>query len=230
MNDRIPIEIGTREEYARWAATYDTERNGLIALEEQHTRDLLADLPRRAVLDLAAGTGRHALKLASDGVRTVALDQSPEMIAVGRRTAAAVGATIEFVLARIDDDLPFRTGSFDLIVCGLALCHLTDIATPMQECARLLHPGGHLLLTDFHPTSVASGLRTTFSTDEATYWLPNAPHSRQDYLDAATGVGFDLRAVRDLPVRDIPPGAARASFIEQYGDTDFCLLILAQRR
>jgi ubiquinone/menaquinone biosynthesis C-methylase UbiE len=229
MDGRIPVEVDVREGYARWAATYDTERNGLIALEEQHTRDLLADLPRRAVLDLAAGTGRHARKLASNGVRTVALDQSPEMIAVARRAAAATGAAVDFVLARIDDGLPFRTGSFDLIVCGLALCHLTDIATPMQECARLLHPGGHLLITDFHPASVARGLRTTFSTEEATYWLPNMPHSRQDYLDAVRVAGFDLRAVRDLPVRDIPPGAARASFIEQYGDTDFCLLLLAQR-
>jgi ubiquinone/menaquinone biosynthesis C-methylase UbiE len=229
MTERIPVEIDVREGYARWAATYDTEWNGLIALEERHASDLLADIPRSAVLDLAAGTGRHTLRLASEGVRVVALDQSPEMTAVGRRTAAAHGA-VEFVLGRIDADFPFVDGSFDLVVCALALCHLSDIAPTLRECGRVLRPGGHVLVTDFHPASVARDLRTTFSTEEATYWLPNAPHSRQDYLDAVTSVGFDVLAVRDLPVRDIPPGYVRVSFVEQYGDTDFCLLILAQRR
>ncbi|MGE0544932.1 MAG: class I SAM-dependent methyltransferase [Dehalococcoidia bacterium] len=229
MKDRIPIEVDAFEGYARWATTYDSGQNALILLEEAHVRDLLADIPRQEILDLAAGTGRHALRLASSGTHVTALDQSAPMVAAGRRAAAATGAAVEFVLARVEDGLPFVDRCFDLIICALALCHMSDIAVPLRECARVVRPGGHLLITDFHPASVVRGMRTQFSTDDATYWLPNMPHSRQDYLNAVTGAGFDLLAVRDLPVRNIPSSFAHQSFVEQYSDVDFCLLILARR-
>ena len=69
-------EVSVQEGYALWAASYDQEANGLIALEQRQVERLLAPIPFTAVLDVGTGTGRHALQFARRGARVTALDQS----------------------------------------------------------------------------------------------------------------------------------------------------------
>jgi len=47
------------------------------------------------------------------------------------------------------DALPFGDGEFDLVTCSLALCHATDVAPPIREMARVLRPGGSIVMTDW---------------------------------------------------------------------------------
>jgi ubiquinone/menaquinone biosynthesis C-methylase UbiE len=54
-----------------------------------------------------------------------------------------------------------------------------------REFYRVLREGGHLLITDFHPDAIADlGWRTHATRPEGTYFLPNMPYTREDYLDA----------------------------------------------
>src|SRR5713226_3301897 len=92
------VEVSTQEGYALWSKLYDQENNALIAVEEPRVDALLAELPMNAVLDVGAGTGRYALKLARRGVRVTAIDQSTEMLAVAQQAASVEGLTIDFQL------------------------------------------------------------------------------------------------------------------------------------
>ena len=226
-------EVNTREGYARWASSYDQETNALIVLEEAHVDPLLAQFPFSRVLDVGCGTGRYALKLARKGARVTALDQSPEMLAVARQTAEQEGLSIDFRLASLDDGLPLEANQFNLLICALMLCHVADLAHAMREFARVLRPGGYLLITDFHPDSVSYGWRTGFQQIGVKYRLPNILHTRNDYLEAIKSSGLTfLQAIdlplRALPARDYPPPLTR-EFIAMHGERLFCLILVAQK-
>ncbi len=74
MND--PKVLPTREGYDHWAATYDTMGNWLLELEEPEVDRALGDVKDLDVLDVGAGTGRHAVRIAQRGARVTALDFS----------------------------------------------------------------------------------------------------------------------------------------------------------
>jgi ubiquinone/menaquinone biosynthesis C-methylase UbiE len=226
-------QVSTKEGYARWASTYDGETNALIVLEEEHAFPILDGLSFTNVLDVGAGTGRYTLNLARRGAHVTAFDQSPEMLAVARQTAQQEGLSVDFQSGSLDNGLPFPADQFDLLTCALMLCHVPDLANAAQEFHRVLQPGGHLLVTDFHPDSVAYGWHTAFRQSGTIYQLPNMPHTRETYLDALTANGFTLVKVIDLPLRALPPRdyppPLDEEFIQAHGETLFCLIILAQK-
>jgi SAM-dependent methyltransferase len=199
-------EVDARDGYARWASSYAPGRNPLIAVEEPRANELLAGLTVTAALDAGAGTGRHALALSRRGIPVVALDQSPEMLAVVERAANEDALPVETVVASLDAPLPLPDGRFDLVVCALVLTHVPGLSRTIGEFARVLRPGGHLLVTDFHPAAVARGWRTDCHGPGASYVLPNAPHTRGDYLDAFTAAGVDVERVLDVPFGEVPEG------------------------
>ncbi|WP_241582192.1 class I SAM-dependent methyltransferase, partial [Rosenbergiella nectarea] len=53
--------------------------------------------------------------------------------------------------------LPVEDGAVDLVVCALALAHVPDLEPVLAEFARVLRPGGHLVISDMHPEVVARG-------------------------------------------------------------------------
>ncbi len=73
MNRTEPIEVTVQEGYSLWADVYD-QGNALIELDELRVEPLLADLPAGRALDVGAGTGRYALKLARRGFQVTAID------------------------------------------------------------------------------------------------------------------------------------------------------------
>lgn len=108
--------------------------------------------PRR-VLDLASGTGDLALALARalPEAEITAADFSEEMLAIARRKGVS-GTVVADALA-----LPFDDGSFDCVTVAFGLRNMADWSAALREMARVLAPGGRLLVLDFSiPTS---GLR-----------------------------------------------------------------------
>src|SRR5206468_8057208 len=73
--------VPAREGYDRWAASYDTEGNPLLALEEPEVDRALGYVAERDLLDVGCGTGRHAIRLALAGARVTAIDFSEAMLA-----------------------------------------------------------------------------------------------------------------------------------------------------
>jgi ubiquinone/menaquinone biosynthesis C-methylase UbiE len=222
-------EISVEEGYALWSASYDQEHNGLIFLEERQVDRLLAQLSFSRVLDVGTGTGRHALKLAGRGANVIALDQSPEMLAVASLAAQREGFSIDFHLLSLDDGLPFEANQFDLVICALTLCHVPHLAHALQEFARVLQNGGHLFITDFHPVHTIYGWKTAFKRAGVTYHLPTVAYTKDDYLEAVTASGLTILEVAESLVGEVPEGYLPEEMRRTYAHTPFCLSILAHK-
>jgi ubiquinone/menaquinone biosynthesis C-methylase UbiE len=97
-------------------------------------------------LEVAAGTGRN-LRYYGEGVVLTAVDLSAEMLKLAQQRAAQLGRNVEFSVADAQA-LPFDTAQFDTVVATLALCSIPDDRAGVAEMARVLRPGGRLVLLD----------------------------------------------------------------------------------
>ena len=175
--------------YARWASTYDAAPNPLIFAEEPAVRGLIDALPPGRALDAACGTGRHTKYLVARGYDVVGIDASDAMLE--RARAAVAGADF-----RVGDlaALPLGDASVDLAVCALALTHCPRLEPPLTELARVVRPGGTVILSDMHPFHSALGFTGFFvSTDGTAGAVRSYFHLHADYLTAFAASGLVVR-------------------------------------
>jgi SAM-dependent methyltransferase len=133
----------------RFAAT--AERVAARADEQaEELRDRLSAflhlLGDERVLDVGTGAGAIAVAIAPLVGRVVGVDTVPELLEQARRRAAGA-ESVEFLEADAAR-LPFDPGSFDLATCVRVLHHVRRPELVVAEAARVLRPGGRLLLVD----------------------------------------------------------------------------------
>jgi SAM-dependent methyltransferase len=181
--------VDTVSGYRVWSATYDQPGNGLFAIEEPIVHEILGPLSPGVALDAACGTGRYTEYLAKQGHRVIGVDSSPEMLAYA-------GTRVPDAELRQGDlhQLPLPDDHVDVVVCALALTHLADVAPAITEFARVLRPGGHLVITDVHHELVALGsVPRVRSADGDPGLLPAFGHRASDYLRVALPLGLHVR-------------------------------------
>ncbi len=222
-------EVSALEGYARWARQYDREINPLIAIETPYVEQILAELRMEQVLDAATGTGRHALRVAQRGARVAAIDQSPEMLAEARAAAVRHGLDIDFRLGSLDEPLPYEDAQFDLVICALALCHVANLRGAVREFARVLRPGGAVLVTDFHPDCVGQGWRAALFDAGTAYVLTYAGHTREAYLSALTDAGLQITRTVDATMAEAPPGTMLDEERVGGAEMPFCFVAVAMK-
>src|SRR5215831_6282369 len=102
------------------------------------------------VLDVGCGAGHELLPFVRNGAFAIGLDVASDVGRSGRELFAAQGYQENIVFLRgTAETLPFSTGEFDLVICRLVLPY-TDNARAVTEFARVLRPGGALLLKIHH--------------------------------------------------------------------------------
>ena len=183
-------KVSVDEGYAHWASHYDTYPNALIAVEEPLVQRILGDVRGKRVLDVACGTGRHAVRLAEEGAYVTAVDRSEEMLAV----AKAKTDRVRWVHGDLDR-LPFDDAAFDVALCALVFEHLHDIEPAIAEAARVLVPGGKYVMSVFHPAFLWKGVVPHFvSAKDASleYEMPAHVHLPSEYVDAFRKAGFEI--------------------------------------
>ncbi|MDP4006088.1 bifunctional 2-polyprenyl-6-hydroxyphenol methylase/3-demethylubiquinol 3-O-methyltransferase UbiG [Methylobacterium sp. NEAU K] len=106
-------------------------------------RDTFAPLPGKRILDIGCGPGTLAKRLAEDGAAVTGVD--PGEAALAKARAAMPGARFEIASG---EALPFPDASFDGAVLLNALHHVPDPAAALAEAARILVPGGVLVVVE----------------------------------------------------------------------------------
>ena len=146
--------------------------------------------PRRA-LDVGTGTGRNLQLLRSAGARLVTgIDLSPTMLAHGGHAFPRVCGDAQ--------QLPFRSGAFDVVCSSLMCGDVADLRAWVREASRVVARGGHVIYSDFHPAWLVAGWRRTFAgADGRTYELPLVPHSIEEHVDLLEGHGLEVRAIHE---------------------------------
>ena len=176
--------------YGQQSASYDAAAGGgLFAADEPVVAQCLDGREPGVALDAACGTGRFAAFLARRGHQVIGVDSSPDMLAHARRRVPDG----EFHVAELDR-LPLPDDSVDVIVCALALVHVRSLQPVLAEFARVLRPGGDLVISDVHHQRVTLGSVITARGPAgepgiaATY-----RHQLGDYLRAALSHGLQVR-------------------------------------
>ncbi len=194
------VDIG----YAQWAEDYDEPGNDTIEMEEPIVQELLDRFPRGSVLDAACGTGRHAAYLSQLGHNVIGVDSSEAMLIQARAKLPEVDFRQGELTA-----LPLADGEVTGAVCALALSHLPEIARAVKELARVLAPGGRLVVSNPHPFATAVlGWRAVFVNSRGERaMIPEYPHLHADYVEALTDAGLSVRRCIEPPLTE---GQARA--------------------
>src|SRR3954462_10776583 len=168
--------------FARLAPQWDGLRSLHVSEEavEAAILESLGERPLDALLDLGTGPGRMLQLLALRAGRAVGLDASHAMLSVARANLERAG------LARAElrqGDVyapPFARGSFDVILVHQVLHYLDDPARALREAARLLAPGGRIVIVDFAPHGLEflreaqAHRRLGFSQEQVAGWLAEA--------------------------------------------------------
>jgi SAM-dependent methyltransferase len=102
------------------------------------------------VLDVACGSGNATIPAAKTGARTTGLDITPELIEAGKRIAADAGVEIEWIEGDAQD-LPFEDESFDKVLSVFGCMFAPDHRRAAAELARVLKPGGRLVVAAWRP-------------------------------------------------------------------------------
>jgi len=158
---------------------------------EQALMTLLPPESVRDLLDVGTGTGRMLTLYAPHIREGMGLDMSREMLAVARANLDQAGAT--HCQARLGDlyHLPCDDGSRDALTVHQVLHYVERPADAVRECARVLRPGGRLVIVDFAPHDLEDlrerhqHRRLGFSHEEVATWCADA--------------GLDLAETLDLP-------------------------------
>lgn len=133
--------------FGRFAQTYVQSAGHATGAELNRLLELAAPEPDWLALDIATGGGHTALKLAPCVRRVIASDLTLLMLEAARSFLTPQAANIDFCAADAEA-LPFASGAFDLVTCRIAAHHFPDPYRFILECARVLKPGGRLVVQD----------------------------------------------------------------------------------
>jgi len=175
------------------AAQWDRIRKLHVADEavESAIRDALAERPFRSLLDLGTGTGRILEMFGPLLERGLGIDLSLDMLSLARARIERAGFRHCSVRQGDIYDLALPADSFDVVVIHQVLHFLDDGARAIREAARVLVPGGRLLVVDFAPHDLEflreehAHRRLGFASETVTQWMGAA--------------GLDVALHRSLP-------------------------------
>ncbi|MBD5635471.1 MAG: class I SAM-dependent methyltransferase [Candidatus Eremiobacteraeota bacterium] len=123
-------------------------------------------------LDVGCGEGRFCRMLQRCGIRTTGIDTTPALV----RRAADLDPLGDYRLGKAET-LEFSDSTFDLVVSYLTLIDIADVSRAISEMARVLRPGGTLLIANLNGfATAASGGWTVDSNGRAQF-------SMDDYLE-----------------------------------------------
>jgi demethylmenaquinone methyltransferase/2-methoxy-6-polyprenyl-1,4-benzoquinol methylase len=134
----------------RYDLLNDLQSFGLHRRWKRRVVALAAPQPGERALDLCCGTGDIAFALAANGTEVTGLDFSEPMLDVARQRQLPHAARRAPQFQQGDAlALPYPAASFDIVTIGYGLRNLADCDAGLREMARVLKPGGRLVVLEF---------------------------------------------------------------------------------
>ena len=188
-----PEAIGS-EAYTHWRAT--TLGAVTEAIEPRLLHQLIGVVEGKRVLDLGCGDGLLTAALAERGARTVGIDIDRSMLrAAVARTDPGQREPARFVEGRLEQ-LPFRDAMFDVVVAVTVLCLLSDQAIAVREAARVLRPGGRLIIGDLGRWNAWAARRHIKGWFGSRLWRSAHFSTAADLSRLVEGAGLTVDAAR----------------------------------
>ncbi|HEX6973197.1 MAG TPA: metalloregulator ArsR/SmtB family transcription factor [Vicinamibacterales bacterium] len=188
----------SQEFFESVAGQWDKLREELFG-RSSHLQALPALVDDRWVVgDLGCGTGQVAAALAPFVARVVAVDRSGEMLQAARRRVRDAG-NVEVRRGDLEA-LPIADGELDAATLLLVLHHIPDPSAALVEAARVLRPGGRLVIADMLPHD-----HEEYRQQMGHIWLGFGDEQVRRLLSAA---GFDRIRLVSLPTDAVAKGPA----------------------
>jgi len=146
--------------------------------------------PSWIVADLGCGTGQTSAAVAPYVAQVIAVDESSAMLAAARKRLGDLD-NVDLRTGRLED-LPIDDASADVAVLSLVLHVVVDPAAVIAESARILRPGGRLLVVDMLPHE-----RDEYRTTMGHLWL--------GFSDAQLDAWFTGAGLRDMRIVPLAP-------------------------
>jgi len=177
------------EIYAQW------RRKRLGEVTEQVERELIMGLAGplhgRRVLDVGCGDGTYVIEAASRGAVVTGVDSSQRMLDAARQRARDAGVECRLELADATS-LPFSDASFDVVFIVTALCFVEDADKAFREAARVLVPGGRLVVGELNRWSTWAAWRSLRALLGSPIWRHARFRSAQELVRLAQGAGLSV--------------------------------------
>jgi len=179
--------------YAEWR----TADIGVITdrLERALILELAGNVSGASVLDVGCGDGDLAVELWERGAQATGIDASQEMIYAARVRAKNQKAAIAFEVA-VAEHLPFRSDQFDIVVAVTILCFVQDPAPVFREMARVLRPGGRLVIGELGRWSFWAALRRVRAWCGSALWRRASFRSQHELTSLSEQAGLAVATVR----------------------------------
>ncbi len=205
MNEPPTLDPG---QYAGW------RERPLGAITERLERDLVFDLAGpvqgRSVLDVGTGDGSYALEAASRGAVVTGVDVDPVMLRAAAQRASAMKLDVTFVEGRAEH-LPVDGERFDVVLAVTVLCFVEDPAGSYRELARVLRPGGRVVIGELGRHNLWAASRRVRGWLGSPTWRAAHFWTRDELRRHLREAGLDVEEVRGAI--HYPPSACAARLL-----------------
>lgn len=164
-------------------------------IEGELILDLIGSTGSARILDVGCGDGLLGIRLAQQGASVTGLDADQRMIDTARDNSSKAQADVTFVRGHVEK-LPFADGTFDVVVAVTVLCFVTDGRSAVREMARVLRPGGRLIIGELGRYSSWAVKRRIAGWLGSRTWRAAMFRSVSDLRQLTTSAELQIEAIR----------------------------------